>query len=440
VAAAFSLFAGALGVCLDQRPVALITVAGPVDPISSRYVTRGLQRAREENAQLVVIALDTPGGLMVSMDQIVQAILSSPVPVAVYVSPLGARAASAGVFVAMAAHVAAMAPGTNIGAAHPVGSGGGDIQGAMGEKVLNDAIARLRSLAEARGRSVEWAEDAVRHSASLTDSQALARRVVDLRAADLAALLQAVDGRRVETAGGPVVLATAKAATTRYDMGLLDRFLILLVNPDLAYVLLVIGIFGIIFELSAPGIGAPGIAGGIAILLALVGFGSLPTNLGGLLFIALAVVLFVLDIKAPSHGVWTAGGIASFLLGSFLLFPQWKPRPVSFPAPPEVHVSVATILSMTGLVTAFFVFVISKGLAVQSRGVAFGPERLPQSGRAVTDLDPDGQVEAGGEVWSARAAAGRIAAGRDVVVMSRTGLRLTVTEREPRVQANGRSR
>ncbi len=425
VSALASLPAGAL----EARDVALLSLSAPIDPITARYVVRGLARAADERVQLAVIALDTPGGLQVSMDEIVAAILSSPVPVAVYVSPSGARAASAGVFVAMAAHIAAMAPGTHIGAAHPVGSGGADIPGVMGEKVLNDAVAKLRSMAQARGRSTEWADAAVRRSASLTDVEALAQSVVDLRAADLPELLRALDGRKVSTAAGDVRLATSGAVVRRYDMGLVDRLLMVLVNPDLAYILLIVGIFGIIFEFSAPGIGAPGIAGGIAILMALVGFGSLPTNLGGLLFIALAVVLFVLDVKAPSHGIWTTGGITSFLLGSFLLFPPWKPIP--FPAAPELRVSPVTIVVMTALVTLFFVFVVSKGIAAQGRRVSFGLETLGgTAGQALTALDPDGQVLVGGEVWSARSLAGPIAAGEQVVIVGRTGLRLTVKAHE----------
>ena len=414
---------------LETSAVAVLHLSAPIDPITARYVVRGLARAAEERVQLAVIALDTPGGLEVSMDEIVQAILSSPVPVVVYVSPSGARAASAGVFIAMAAQVAAMAPGTHIGAAHPVGAGGGDIQGVMGDKVLNDAVARLRSLAQERGRSTDWADAAVRRSASLTDVEALAQSVVDLRAADLPELLRVLDGRKVGTAAGEVRLTTAGAALRNYDMSLVDRFLMVLVNPDLAYVLLVVGIFGIIFEFSAPGIGAPGIAGGIAILMSLVGFGSLPTNLGGLLFIALAVVLFVLDVKAPSHGVWTAGGITSFLLGSFLLFPPW--RPIPFPAAPELRVSPVTIVVMTGLVTLFFVFVVSKGIAAQHRRISFGLEALEgATGQALTTLDPDGQVLVGGEVWTACSLAGPIAAGEPVVVVGRAGLRLTVMAHE----------
>ncbi len=405
--------------------VFLLTLKGPVDPISARYLSRGIARANADNDRLVVIALDTPGGLESSMDQIVQAILSSEIPVAVFVSPRGARAASAGVFLAMAAHVSAMAPGTHIGAAHPVASGGADIPGDAGRKVLNDAVARLKSIAQMRGRSTEWADAAVRNSESLTDSEAVAARVVDLAAPDLAGLLSAIEDRTVRTAAGDKVLHTSGAAIDRFDMGVIERLLSILVNPDLAYVLLVVGIFGIIFELSAPGFGAPGIAGGIAIILSMVGFGSLPTNLGGAIFIVIAVVLFVVDLFVPSHGIWTAGGIVSFVLGSFLLFPPW--RPPAFPAAQETGISPVTIVMMTALVVLFFTFVIFKGVMAQGRKVSVGSEALEgASGEAVTDLAPDGLVRVAGEAWSARSVGGSIRAGEAVEVTGREGLRLTV--------------
>jgi membrane-bound serine protease (ClpP class) len=415
----------------EDRSVTVLTLSGAIDPISARYVLRGLDRARRDGAELAVIELDTPGGLSTSMDQIVAGILSSTVPVAVYVSPRGARAASAGVFIAMAAQVAAMAPGTHIGAAHPVDSGGGDIPGAMGDKVLNDTVANLKSLAVLRGRPAGWAEDAVRRSVSLTDAEAVARRVADLSADSLGALLNAVDGRRVSTVKGEAVLRTAGAEVRRFRTTLMDDILAFLVNPDLAYIFLILGIFGVIFELSAPGLAGPGIVGGVALLLAFIGFGSLPTNAGGIVFILLAVVLFIVDIKAPTHGLLTAGGIVAFVMGSLLIFPPWggvAPKAGSLPWPAaEVRISTANIIIMTILVVAFFTFVLGKGISAQSRAVVFGAETVVGgAGLAVTNIAQTGLVQMAGERWSARAEEAEIGAGEKVEVVGRDGLCLIV--------------
>jgi membrane-bound serine protease (ClpP class) len=417
----------------QNRIVTVLTLAGEIDPITARYVERGLDRARRDGAALAVIELDTPGGLGTSMDQIVARILASPVPVAVYVWPPGARAASAGVFIAMAAHVAAMAPGTHIGAAHPVDSRGGDIAGAMGVKILNDTAAKLAALADLRGRSTDWPDRAVRKSMSLTDSQAVTQHVVDLSEGTLGDLLAAVDGRTVKTPAGPVVLHTAAAEVRRFRMSFIDWILGFLVNPDVAYILLVIGIFGIIFEISSPGAIAPGVAGAIALILAFTSFGSLPTNVGGIVFILLAVVLFIVDIKAPTHGILTAGGVIAFVLGSFLLFPPWRgggspvPAAPGLPALPVVRVSPGTIAVMTVLVVGFFVFVIGKGISAHARRVSFGSEALTgAAGFAITAVAPEGLVQVGGEQWSARTEESPIATGERVQVIGRDGLRLIV--------------
>jgi membrane-bound serine protease (ClpP class) len=419
----------------EDRSVTVLTLSGSIDVISARYVLRGLDRAQRDGAELAVIELDTPGGLSTSMDQIVAKILASPVPVAVYVSPRGARAASAGVFVAMAAHVAAMAPGTHIGAAHPVDSSGQDIAGAMGDKVLNDSVANLKALAVLRGRPADWADEAVRKSASLTDAEAVARRVADLSADSLGALLLAVDGRRVATEKGDAVLRTAGAEVRRFRMTLVDRILGFFVNPDLAYIFLVIGIFGIVFELTSPGAIAPGVGGAAALLLAFLGFGNLPTNVGGIVFIALAVVLFIVDIKTPTHGFLTAGGIVAFVMGSLLLFPPWRgaaPRPggIQWPAAgaiEPVHISVALIVVMTALVVAFFTFVLGKGIGALSRRVSFGAETVVGgAGIAVTSIAQTGLVRMAGEQWSARAEEGEIGPGEKVAVVGRDGLCLIV--------------
>jgi membrane-bound serine protease (ClpP class) len=352
--------------------------------------------------------------------------------VAVYVWPQGARAASAGVFIAMAAHVAAMAPGTHIGAAHPVDAGGGDISGAMGEKVLNDAAAKLKALAELRGRDRAWADQAVRRSISLTETQAVSQHVVDLSARDLGDLLSAVEGRTVTTQAGPLVIHSAAAEVRRFRTNIIDRFLGFLVNPDIAYILLVLGIFGVIFEISSPGAIAPGVAGAIALVMAFISFGNLPTNIGGIVFILLSIVLFIVDLKTPTHGLLTAGGVVAFVLGSFLLFPPGRaqaraPAVTGMPPLAGVHVSVVTIVVMTVLVVAFFVFVLGKGILAQSRRISFGVESLVGSGGvAVTDIAPEGLVQSSGERWSARSDEGPIRAGERVEIVGREGLCLLV--------------
>ena len=410
----------------QDRTAAVLTLDGAIDPVSARYLLRGLDRAQRDGDKLVVIQMDTPGGLGSSMDQIVQGILASKVPVVVYVSPEGARAASAGVFVAMAASVTAMAPGTHIGAAHPVDAAGGDIPGVMGEKVLNDAVAQLTSLDQLRDRDPAWPDEAVRRSQSITADQAVKDRVADLQAASLPELLTALDGRVVPTAQGAVTLHTTGIEVRRAPMTIVDRFLGILINPDLAYILLVIGIFGIIFELSFPGMVAPGVAGGLALLLAFLSFGNLPTNVGGLLFIVLAIVLFIVDLKAPTHGVLTGGGVVAFVLGSLLLFPPW--RTPTLPTLPVVHVSPVVIAVMTFLVVLFFAVVLAQGVRAQERQVSFGEETIVgMVGRAASDLGPDGYVQAGGEQWSARSAEeGVIRTGEQVEVVGREGLKLVV--------------
>ncbi|MGO9307657.1 MAG: NfeD family protein [Spirochaetia bacterium] len=434
--AGFLICACASAAVSQGRVADVLTLSGPIDPISARYILRGLDRAQREGADLAVIEMDTPGGLGTSMDQIVAKILASPVPVAVYVTPAGARAASAGVFVAMAAQVTAMAPGTHIGAAHPVNSNGADIPGVMGEKILNDTTAKLKSLAALRGRPADWADDAVRRSISLTDTEAVARHVADLVVPSLGELLARVDGRTVQTATGPIVLRTAGAEVRRFRMSFMDWILAFLVNPDVAYILLVIGMFGVIFELTSPGAVAPGVAGGIALLLAFIAFGNLPTNIGGIIFIALAVGLFLIDLKAPTHGLLTAGGVVAFVLGSFLLFPPWRPPAAAGPAPSSgsfapaggaAQLSFAVIVVMTVLVVAFFVFVLGKGIRAQARKITFGAEALVGGrGAAATDLSPEGLVQLSGEQWSARSVEGSVASGERVEVVGRDGVRLLV--------------
>jgi len=431
---AFLLFAlGPVGALFAQGTaspnggpyVALLTLSGAIDPISASYVEKGITSAERSGAALVVLQLDTPGGMLSSMNGIVEAMLASSVPVAVYVAPAGARAASAGVFLTMAAQIAAMAPGTNIGAAHPVTGGGGDIGGAEGVKIVNDAIAKIRALASLRGRNPGWAADAVSRSVSLTVGEAVSQHVVDLEAGSLAALLTAIDGRTVSLPQGEVVLHTANLPVVSYEMGMGQRFLSFLVDPNIAYILFLLGLIGLIFELHAPGIGLPGVLGGISLIVSLVAFGNLSVNLGGVLVILLALVFFIVDIKAPTHGILTAGGVAALFIGSFLLFPPW--RPIALPGWSGGNLSPITIAVMTVVFGLFFVGVVSFGVRAQHRRVTVGSEALVgKSGVAVSALAPTGIVRLGGEEWSATAVGEVIAEGEEVQVLSVEGVHLVV--------------
>ena len=405
--------------------VALLTLSGAIDPISASYVEKGIAKAERSGAALVVLELDTPGGMLSSMNGIVEAMLASRVPVAVYVAPAGARAASAGVFVTMAAQIAAMAPGTNIGAAHSVTGRGGDIGGVEGVKIVNDTVAKVQALASLRGRNAEWAAQAVRKSLSLTVGQAVGQHVVDLEAGSLSALLKEINGRTVPLPQGAVVLHTANLPVVSYEMGAGQRFLSFLVDPNIAYILFLLGVIGLIFELHAPGIGLPGVLGGISLIVSLVAFGNLSVNLGGVLVILLALVFFIVDIKAPTHGILTAGGVAALLIGSFLLFPPW--RPTSLPGWSGGSLSPITIGIMTVVFGLFFVGVISIGVRSQHRKVTAGSEALVgQSGIALSALAPTGVIRLRGEEWSATAVGDDVAEGEEVQVLSVEGVHLIV--------------
>ncbi|MBV8299857.1 MAG: nodulation protein NfeD [Candidatus Eremiobacteraeota bacterium] len=309
------------------RAVDLVRLDGVVGPASARHVLRALDEAARDGSQALVLVLDTPGGLMKSMDEITRAMLNSPVPVVVYVYPHGARAASAGVFITYAANLAAMAPATHLGAAHPVGLGasGGSIDKTEMTKLTNDAVAEIQGFAARRGRNAAWAERAVRQSETLTAEDALRRHVVDLIADSPSQLLAKIDGRTVQTAAGTRVLATRNARVTEIPFDLAELFLDLLSDPNVGFILMTIGFYGIVFELSNPGLVFPGVVGGVAMLLAFVSFAVISVNVAGLLLIVFALVLFVADIKVPSHGVLTAGGIGSFVLGSLLLTGDREP-------------------------------------------------------------------------------------------------------------------
>jgi membrane-bound serine protease (ClpP class) len=401
------------------QPVSLIELDGAITPITDRLLTTAVERAQADGAQALVVQLNTPGGLERSMRTMAQTILNAGVPVIVYVAPTGARAASAGVFITMAAHVAAMAPATNIGAAHPVTAGGGDMGKEMSKKVANDAAAFARSLAAERGRNIEWAEKAVRSSVSVTEREAVKLKVVDLVADNLQDLLAKIDGRVVKTTRGVVTLQTRDAPIKRIEIRFRDRFLALITDPNIAYILMMVGMLGIFFELQNPGVVLPGVIGGISLILAFFAFQSLPINWAGVLLILFGVALLIAEIKITSHGVLTIGGVISMVLGSFMLYDS-----------PEVgfRVSWAVILPTVGSTAGLFVWAVSAGVRAMRRPAVTGTAGMV--GRLAVargDLGPEGQVNVDGEIWRAVAEGGTIPAGEKVRVTAIDGLTLKVS-------------
>ncbi len=404
------------------RHVLHLVLATTVDPVAGHRLADALTQARAEGAAALVVSLDTPGGLLTTTREMVQEILASPVPVIVYVAPSGARAGSAGLFLTLAAHVAAMAPGTNLGAAHPVAmpgpGGGGEMGETMKEKVTNDAAAFARTLAERRGRNARWAEGAVRESLSITEQEALKEGVIDLVAPDLTALLEAADGREVEVAGHPVVLHTRGAAVVLVETPFRYRVMGWLANPNIAYLLMLVGIYGLIFELANPGAILPGVAGAICLVLAAFALGMLPLNAAGAALLVVALALFVIDLFVPTHGILTIGGLVAFTLGSIMLFRV--PEAMSF------GLSWKVVVPATVATAGFFLFAVGLGLKAQRRQAATGLEGLVgEEGEARSALDPAGKVFVHSELWNARATA-PVAAGTRVRVVAIRGLELTV--------------
>lgn len=421
-------------------PVHVLGVDGPIGPASAGYVTDGLEDAAAAGAGAVVLRMDTPGGLSSAMRDIIKAILASPVPVIGYVAPSGARAASAGTYILYASHVAAMAPGTNLGAATPVriggmpgtpspqpGDGGGDGDGGdkaaqapadpMERKLVNDAVAYIRALADMRGRNADWAERAVREAASLPARAAVEKDVVDLMAQDLDALLQAVDGRRVETDAGVVTLATADAAIVRIEPDWRTRLLAVITNPNIAYILMLVGIYGLIFELMSPGAIVPGVLGAICLLLALFAFQALPVNYAGLGLVVLGIAFMISEAFVPSFGALGLGGVVAFAIGSVLLFDA-----------DAEHFQLS--LALVGGVTAasLLLFLGTAVMAARSYGrpIVSGRQQMIDSlGVVVEDFEREGRVRAHGELWRAESDV-PLRAGQRVRVTSMAGLRLHV--------------
>ncbi len=387
-----ALFAGPLPVRADSF-VLLATYDGVINPVAAEYLHDALASAEESGAQALIIRLNTPGGLDTSMRLIIKDIIGAATPVVVYVSPPSGRAASAGVFITMAAHVAAMAPATNIGAAHPVAMGGDEMDTAMKEKIENDSAAYIKTIAAQRRRNVAWAEDAVRKSVSVTEREALKLKVVDLIAEDMPALLKQLDSRTISLQSGSKVLHTADATMREFPMGLRLELLKTLSDPNIAYLLMTIGTIGIMAELYNPGAILPGIVGAISLILAFYSLQSLPVNYAGVLLFLLGVIFFILEATVTSYGLLAIGGVVAMLLGSMMLIKT----DVEF-----LQISWSVILPVIVLTAGFSLFVVGMGVRAMRRRPATGREEMVGLvGIVQTALTPHGQLAVHGELWEA---------------------------------------
>jgi len=394
--------------------VHILKVVAPIGPGVADFVAEALETADRENAACVVIQLDTPGGLAESMRHIIIAILAARTPIVVFVAPSGARAASAGVMITMAADIAAMAPGTNIGAAHPVGAGGKEIDDTMSEKVVNDMVAHARSVAEQRGRNADWVEDAIRESVSITETEALRENVIDLVASDMEVLLTLLDGRQVKGKG---VLDLKDAPRKMVSESLRTKILKAISDPNIAFILFLIGAAGLYFELAHPGAIFPGVIGGLCLILSIYAFQMLPVNYVGILLMALAVIFFILEIKIASFGMLSVAGAIALFLGGLMLYKE---------SDYGVRLSLGILIPAVGIVSAFFAVVAGLAFKAQVAGARTGRSGLiGEIGTVKQTIDPEGKVFVHGELWKARAEA-ILAVGQTVRVVAVEGLTMIV--------------
>jgi membrane-bound serine protease (ClpP class) len=398
-------------------PVVVATYEGVINPVAAEYLHDAMSFAEAKHAQAIILRLDTPGGLDTSMRLMIKDVTGSTIPVVVYVAPSGGRAASAGVFLTIAAHVAAMAPGTNIGAAHPVAMGGGEMDKTMKEKVENDSIAYIKSIAEQRGRNVSWAEDAVRKSVSVTEKEALTLKIIDLIADDLPALLKKLDGRTVQMGQASTILRTKDVEVLEFEIGWRLELLKALSDPNIAYLLMTLGTIGLLAELYNPGAILPGIVGAISLILGFYALQSLPINYAGVLLLLLGIVLFVLEATVTSYGLLAIGGILSMLLGSLMLIKTDAPF---------LQISWAVIVPVIGLAALVTFAMVGMGLRAMRRRPVTGSEgMIGLVGMAKTALAPRGQVAVRGELWEAMSNE-PVEAGAMVEVTAIEGLTLRV--------------
>ena len=429
----FTLFILLIGVCAaflfpqpaaTASPVVVLEIEGIINPLTTRYLERGLQMAERQGAQLVIITLDTPGGLETAMREMVQQLLDAPVPTAVYVTPSGARATSAGLFVLMAADVAAMAPATHIGAAHPV-TLGAETDEVMDEKAASDAAALIRSIAAQRERNIEWAERAVRESLSATAAEALELNAIDLIAEDLSDLLQQLDGR--EVAGQRLLMTGIQPQV--HPMNLNERFFHIITDPNIAYLLLSLGTLMLLAEVADPGLSVAGIGAVVAYVLAFMGLGSLPVNWAAVALLGVSVVFFIVGLITDTELIVSLAGLVPFILGSLLLFAPFTP---TSPTMPVVRVSPWLIGIMVLAIFGFSLLVLRAVIAASRRPPQAGAQKLVgMEGVALTDLTPAGQVRVDLQDWSAVSVAGPIRAGDPVRVTGIAGVRLQVAPAAP---------
>jgi membrane-bound serine protease (ClpP class) len=405
----------------DSSDIQILSVDGTIVPVVANYIDRGINRAESEGAVVCIIELDTPGGLLNATEDIVQRILNAKVPIVVYVSPSGSWAASAGTFITIAAHVAVMAPGTSIGAAHPV-TVGEEMPEEVSKKVTEYSSAWIRSIAEIRGRDPEQAELAVTESKSFTASEALEAGLIDFQADDLESLISQINGRKITlTSGKEVVIDTTDYVLSRNEMNSVERFLHVISDPNIAYILLTLATIGLITEISNPGLIFPGVVGGICLFLAFYSLGVLNAYWAGVLLILLAFGLFVAELFTPAFGILTAGGLVSLVFGSLVLFSH---------SSPAMEVNKGLIAGVTIVIAAFVTFVVGAVVRGQRRRAATGAEALVgKVAVAKTPLDPKGTVLVDGEHWTATVDSGKVELGEEVKITKVEGLRLIVSKK-----------
>lgn len=417
----------------QEKEIWVLEYDGVINPVAAAYISDNIRDAEKAGVECLILQMDTPGGLMTSMRDIIKDILNSKVPIVVYISPRGAQSASAGVFITVSAHFAAMAPGTNIGAAHPVNIGGGrspfggskpdtSETKTMMEKVTNDAVAQIRSLARERGRNEEWLEEAVRKSVSITETEAVDLKIVDLVAGNLDELIEYLDGKVAKLPDGEITLATHDARVIIRPIGFHRKILNIISDTNIAYLLLILGFYGLFFEIRSPGAIFPGVLGGIFLVLAFFAFQVLPINYAGLALIIIAIILFILEISITSYGMLTIGGLISMVLGSMMLFD------VSGAPQALFSVSLAVIIPVVICTVLFFVVALSYALKAHKNKPTTGIEGIVgETGRAVTAISNSGTVEVHGEIWKAKAAE-PIAKDAEIVVRAVEHMLLTVEE------------